>query len=370
MKDKEIHYLSVLIICFILAASINVLGQGIPKWLTIPQTDSSSPQNPESLTLFYVFDLRDRETFIQFTYQGILEIGDDDDSQTLPARAHVQIFDVSNNCNENNFFDVYTVNDTHVYNLRNIQTNDGNPSGVVLPDGAYGIVAISYTDINGKVPPLGAFGNLRIEDSKGYEYRTNAQQLFDTIPFQEDDSDLNPAYTFNFNIENGVTLSDVIGVTINSQFNLQGGSDDDDSGFFFEWDATDILSAFNPFDIDILDNNETIFSCRDITFGCVNQEHPLLEELLSEAGTSVASFEYGINNAIPHSKAGELLCPGNTITEGFVVLNPEGSIRFEDIEFEPHFLGFIGLNNGNGRGSMDSFWVINICQLFGICEIE
>ena len=279
-----------------------------------------------------------------------------------------KIFDVSNNCNENNFFDVYTPNDTHVYNLRNIETNDGNPSGVVLPEGAYGIVAISYTGINGQVIPLTAFGNLRIEDNNGYEYRTNGQRLYSTRPFQFDDIEPNPAYTFNFNIEEGVTLSDVVGITINSPSNIQEPDDDDDEGFFFEWNAADVLNAFNPFDVDILDNNETIFSCRDITFGCVNQQHPLLEDLLAQTGTSVASFEYGINNAIPHSKAGELLCPGNIISEGVVVLNPEGTVPFEDIEFEPHFFGFIGLNNGNGRGSMDSLWTRNVCQLFGSCD--
>ena len=67
---------------------------------------------------------------------------------------------------------------------------------------------------------------------------------------------------------------------------------------------------------------------------------------------SVASFEYGINNAIPHSRGGELLCPGNTISEGFVTLN-----RINDRA--ANFVGFIGLNTGNGRGSMDSFWYRN-----------
>ena len=61
-------------------------------------------------TLFYFFDLRERESFIQLT-----NIDTSDNSIV-----HIQIFNVADNCNENNFFDVYTPNDTHTYDLRNI----------------------------------------------------------------------------------------------------------------------------------------------------------------------------------------------------------------------------------------------------------
>jgi len=82
----------------------------------------------------------------------------------------------------------------------------------------------------------------------------------------------------------------------------------------------------------------------------VDQDNPLLEALLEEVGNAnVASFEYGINNAIPHSKGGELLCPGNTISEGFVRLQ----YLEKGDESEDETILFIGLNNGNGRGSMD-----------------
>jgi len=73
---------------------------------------------------------------------------------------------------------------------------------------------------------------------------------------------------------------------------------------------------------------------------------------LEDLGLSVARFEYGINEAIPHSKGGELLCPGNNISDGIVRLNPENSNS--DV-----FTGYVGLNSGNGRGSMDSFWSKN-----------
>jgi len=103
---------------------------GVP--LTLSSTDNTQWSGTSAgITLFYVFDLRDRETFIQFTYEGVTPFRNNEPPlslQELAGRAHVQIFDVSNNCNENNFFDVYTANDTHDYNMRDIVTNDGNPS--------------------------------------------------------------------------------------------------------------------------------------------------------------------------------------------------------------------------------------------------
>ncbi len=290
----------------------------------VPDTDSG-----DAFVLFSFFDLRDRESFVQVTNLAPVDA----------KKLHVQIFDVSNNCNENNFFDNYTPNDTHVYNMRDILTNDGSDSGVVLPDGAYGFVAISEFSREG----TSLIGNFRILDVNGYEYRTNSVNPFsDSRPqFWRDNS-----ITFNFNTKGNVTLSDVVGIP----FNARGGDG------ILEIAVADITSNFFPFDINILNNNEVTFSCRNVIFSCVNQDHPRLEELLERAGVaSVASFEYGINNAIPHSKGGELLCPGNIIDEGFVTMTRITSVSFP----LDNFIGFIGLNNGNGRGSMDSFWYPN-----------
>jgi len=284
--------------------------------------------NVESLktmvpALFSFFDLRDRESFVQFT-----------NIDSINAAVHVQIFDVSNNCNENNFFDTYTPNDTHVYNMRDIQTNDGNLSGVILPDGAYGFVSI--------VPvvsvPLSIIGNFRVIDDNGYEYRANSVIQISEFGF------LTEGATFNFNTKGNITLSDVVGLTFD--FDIEEG----------EVSAADILDIFVPVDINIVDENEVIFSCRNVVFACTDQDNPLLKALLEEAGAaSVASFEYGINNAIPHSKGGELLCPGNTISDGVVTIDRITAGDSQDIDF----IGFIGLNNGNGRGSMDSWWYSN-----------
>jgi len=297
----------------------------------------------QSFQLASFFDLRERETFIQLT-----------NVETTNIRVHVQIFDIENNCNENNFFDEYTGNDTHVYNLRNIESNDGNPSGVILPQNAYGFVVITIAE---EVVNPGLIGNFRVIDNNGFEYRTNllARALtgFPTA-FDAVDSD----FTFNFNIQGEVSLSDIVGFVGTSGNN------------FFEIAAADLTRSWALLDIDILDLNENVFSCRNVIFACTDQDNPLLESLLefvpnnNDGGNSanVASFEYGINNAIPHSKGGELLCPGNNIEEGFVNINVLGRFGTGGM--------FVGLNNGNGRGSMDSFWIFNKCLLPGFCESE
>lgn len=273
------------------------------------------------------FDLRERESFIQVTNTDVDPAG---------LTVHVQIFNVGNNCNENNFFDTYTITDTHTYDLRNILTNNGNPSGVVLPDDAYGIISISaFNSVLGLDFDRRLIGNMRILDISGYEYRTNLQGIFTS--FQA----INPNLTFNYNTNGGVTLSDVIGIVLSVSPIVNG-----------EVRAADIVDNNIVFDIDIYDLNETPFSCRDVVFSCVDQDNPRLEELLEFTGTSVASFEYGINDAIPHSRGGELLCPGNIIDNGIVRIFVEG-INGQ------LFRGYVGLNNGNGRGSMDSFWIDN-----------
>jgi len=116
--------------------------------------------------------------------------------------------------------------------------------------------------------------------------------------------------------------------------------------------------------------NEVPFSCRNVIFACTDQNNPLLDalfEAVSDDGGSgsVASFEYGINEAIPSAKGAPLLCPNNVINEGFV--------RLDDIEHEGNneyaFVLYVGLNNGNGRGSMDSLWY-DSCFEFNNCEEE
>ena len=292
------------------------------------EDDILETDNGEAFQLYCYYDLRERDSFCQVTNIGPANI-------TL----HVQVFNVADNCNENNFNDTYTPSDTHTYDLSNILTNNGSPSGVILPDDAYGFVVVTVVDgENQGAVPGNLIGNFRVLDNSGYEYRSNAQGL--DFPNQGPINTSNE-YTFNFNEEGGVVLSDVVGITL-------------DEITSNEVKATSIVDIFTKFDISVFNNNEVIFSCRDIVFACNDQDAPLLDSLLEESESAVASFEYGINNSFPHSKGGPLLCPGNNITEGFVRLNLIPPFADFDV-----FAGYVGLNNGNGRGSMDSFWSEN-----------
>jgi len=314
--------------------------------LDFPETDSSED------TLSAFFDLRDRETYIQVTNTGNdIELGDGL-ATNVAVTVHVQIFNVAENCNENNFFDNYTPADTHVYNMRDILRNDGSPSGVVLPENAYGIVIVSTINAGGFLESNfdTLIGNIRMLDNSGYEYRTNIAG--DPVEFDGQPNFGGNTVTFNFNTVGGVTLSDVVGFSYTKI---------EEAG---EVEIADILDNFAGFNIDIINNSEVAQSCRNVIFACVDQDNPLLEELLagdddddfigSEFSANVASFEYGINNAIPHSKGGELLCPGNITSEG--ILKMEFQTDNDDGQ---EFVGYIGLNNGNGRGSIDSFWFRN-----------
>lgn len=304
---------------------------GFPSGLII-ETDSTENR------LFAFYDQRNRESFLQITNNS--------DSNTI---VHVQIFNVDQNCNENNFFDIYTPNDTHVYNMRDIQTNDGNSSGIDLPDNSYGFVAFSVVDsIGGEINILTneLLGSLRVLDENGYEYRTNIAAIatFTGSNFP------GITYTFNFNKDQGITFSEIIGLTFRGdpQFPV------------VEFVADNFASnQYLLFDINIVNENEDLFSCRNVIFACIDEDNPRQEELLSLVGnSSIARFEYGVNEALPHTKGGEVLCPGNNIEKGIVTL----STIEQPVELgvpSASFIGYAAFNNGNKRGTIDSFWIFN-----------
>ena len=195
--------------------------------------------------------------------------------------------------------------------MRNILTNDGNPSGVNLPNGAYGFVVVTVVqgvgqpaDQNGEI-----IGNFRVIDNAGYEYRANSQGFSEGDP-------IGGQYHINYTTAGGITRSDIVGITVN---NLTSG------------EVTAGGSSVT-FDTNIYNENEIPFSCSDTTFSCTED-----------------TFEYGINNAIPHSRDKALLCDSNNVPEGFVKLE-----TIVDTDTEA-FAGFAGINTGNNsRGSMDS----------------
>ena len=128
-----------------------------------------------SYQLYYYWDLRDRDSYVQVSYNKFQAFT----SSPPPAvnlDLHIQIFVTNSFCNEFDFFDEYTPEDTHIYNLRNIQTNDGNPSGIVLSDNTFGFVVVTVMDASGEADDSQPFlaGNFRIVDNDGYEYRSVA----------------------------------------------------------------------------------------------------------------------------------------------------------------------------------------------------
>jgi len=100
MKNKTIFF-TLFLALTICSFPVKSVFAGLPgnATVTLPETDNNL--SPSDTSLFYIFDLRERETFIQVTFTdtlGFAGAGFDG------AISHVQIFDVSNNCNENNFF--------------------------------------------------------------------------------------------------------------------------------------------------------------------------------------------------------------------------------------------------------------------------
>jgi len=304
-----------------------------------------------------VFDLRDRESYIQLTLTDLDENTENDDPAppAEAARAHVQVFNLAQDCGENNFFDLYTLKDTHLYNMRNIVTNDGSDPGFTLPDNSYGFVVISFEpwgSSDGEIRQ--GLGNLRIVDASGFEYRTNlagAGNNNEDRPHQDDGK-----WWFNFDTEEGVILSDIFATPLGEL-----RDDNFEDGAILGPITNNYLAA----NIELLDLDEVVFSCGDTVFACTDGTDPLIPELLDiiaeenneDLGTiSNVSAEYGINETIPSSKGAPLLCANNTINAGTVFIgnqehNMQGSGR-DHIAF----VIFVGLNNGNDRGTFDSLW--------------
>ena len=315
--------------------AVNVYaGSGTDIIINLNETDA------EHDVLVGVFDLRDRESYIQVTLT--------DDPDLDGALVHIQIFNLAQDCFENNFFDFYTTDDTHIYNLRDIASNDGNDPGVVLPDDSYGFVVVQFDD---RSDDNEGIGNMRMADANGFEYRTNLQAAGNDG--DEDPNSDDNEWWLNFNTEQGVILSDIFAVPVSELDQFTDGTQ-----------LAPITRNYVVANVELYDLNEVLFSCVDVVFACTDGSSELIPELLEEIaqddddeiGQVQVGAEFGINETIPSSKGAQVVCPNNTVSAGTVFFNEEDN-RFNSGDSDNSALiMFIGLNDGNGRGTFDSAW--------------
>ncbi len=297
----------------------------------LDQTDASEDD------LVYFWDMRmARQTFVQVTNLG-------QDTVTV----HVQIFNVTSPvtvCEETDFNDQFTAGDTHVYDLGNlVSNNDADGLGGVgfsAPaadlDEGYGLLVVSAF----LGPQDSLIGMFRIIDGDSdFEYRTNAAGELRT-------NALIAGWSYgvlNFNDVDGANLSDVIGLvyrrvddaSVIASPNIQA---------VFGYPTGDVTDA-SP-QIHIFDEFESPTSCSPTTFACA----PTL-------------LDKGIDNFHPNSKGEVNRICNDSVDVGWLFMPFQTFLCFDE---DPdagncgfagrYFVGFLGLNNGNGTGSMDSWW--------------
>lgn len=275
------------------------------------------------------YDLRDRKSYIQITNSG----------DQNPYCIHVQIFQQDRGCTELDFYDELTANDTHIYDLDNLIRNDGSEVPINLDDDSYGYVGISAASVSsdGICNRDGSddggetlLGNFRIIDDDGYEYRVNLISEEGSLSFSiVDEGNIIKHALINYNILNQSATSDIVGYMYTQQEPQNDSITNRDFGLNF--------SIFQ------IDEDEERLSCDRVNFACGEGKN----------------MYYGINEDIPASKGGPLLCNGAGLLDG----QQHGYISMEDpaigtntlpVDDSTEFVCLVGLNNGNGTGSMDS----------------
>ncbi|MCA9810606.1 MAG: hypothetical protein KC473_09725 [Candidatus Dadabacteria bacterium] len=281
--------------------------------------------------LIYYYDQLGRETFVQVT-----------NTSDSFLSIHVQVFEADQFCNEVDFDDFLTPGETVVYDMAALP---GNPD---LTD-SYGFVSITLDTTDSFVSGA-LIGSFRIIDSEGYEYRTNAAssdrfgQQDPFIPGQFENA-------LNFNNVNDPAFADVVGITYVDL--LDGRNVYASPGVGTQFGA--IGSGDQNL---IFDHAENFNSCSPVTFAC-----------------DPDSINLGIDNSVPNTQgfaricntsklegdnlpvdSGWLLLPfiGNICVDPLVAGSGTGSFEGE-CDFPTYFVGFLGLNNGDGTGSMDSW---------------
>lgn len=282
----------------------------IKAWGGAPLTTITDTDSGHGSQLYFFWDLRGRESFFQLTNTSNKDI-----------TVHVQVFNSATGCSEFDFFDTYTGNDTHLYNVRKLDSNDGNLTGPPSFNNGFGFIVVSVGSVVsvGADSDTGLTGNFRIIDSSGYEYRTNAADFegFNDVGVTARDTLATNVYTFNFNDINGISLSDVVGIVVDNS--------SVDTNTITESSAP--TATFSPI---LVNEKEAVFSCPPVKFSCAT--------------------DLGINQAIVNSKGAASICP-DTNTTGAVMLTLTSG--FSSGRF---IVGFIGLNDGAGHGTMDTWW--------------
>ncbi len=322
----------------LIAPTVSMAGLVTITVDTIDQTDQATDD------LVYFWDMRmARQTFAQLTNvsQGTVFV-------------HVQIFNVTSPvvvCEETDFDDVYTPGDTHVYDLGNlVSNNDADGLGFVgfsAPgadfDEGYGLIVISA--FSG--PEDSLIGMFRIIDGDGdFEYRTNAagEEVFSLA------SNFWDRGVVNFNNVDGADLADVVGLVYRRI---------DDSSVVASpliqavfGNATGDVTDADP-QVHIFDEFESPTSCSPTTFAC-----------------DLTLVDKGIDNFHPNSKGEVNRICNDSVDVGWLFMPLQ---RFNCFDVDPItgdcpstqvstvlFVGFLGLNNGDGTGSMDSWWTPSI----------
>lgn len=269
------------------------------------------------------WDLRDRETYFQVT-----------NVSGAPITVHIQTFNASDQdpefksrCTEFNFFDNFTGNDTHIYNLRNLTKNDGGELfPPILDDGHGYIVATVGAPGAGCASPGNEvlLANFRIIDTVGdYEYRS---LVIGDWGFSDVEKG---AFGFNFNEVDDTTFSDVVVMVM--QINDKGDCAGDPKAI--KWQRG------------LVGLNEDRISCDD--------RPPLGCNTSGVDDTTVPLINLGINQRLVNSRGGSLLCSG-TAPNGWMIMADENGDKCEDDN--KLCGGWIGLNNGDKTGSMET-WV-------------
>jgi hypothetical protein len=279
------------------------------------------------------WDLRNRQSFFQVTNVsgGAIVV-------------HVQVWNASeegfsDRCREFDFFDSYTGNDTHVYDLSNLQTNDGTVINPPPLDDGHGYIYVSVDTGGCDDDTNFLIANHRIIDVDGrYEYRSAALGL--------DFGDVNTdTFGFNFNSENDTTFSDIVPIIVEEDFG---------SG----------VCRHEPRASNVLVNTVTVGenrqSCAPLVIGC----KPTTQTGQDQAALpNPVLVDLGINNALVNSRGYPSLCT-DTTPDGWMILEYTNQFLNGGYGCGPNSHtkscgGLVGINNDDGTGSMESWTALD-----------